>query len=318
MGLVRVLRLRRARGGADDGPRRARPSHQQPQHQPGHRHRRGDPASRSTPSPRSTPRSSRSATPCQRGAGARRSRARRPAVRAARPRAPARKAAQGRLRARHHRAADRRRQQPRYHARSHAVPYAVARRVRDLHDRLRHDPSGSVRCTPQQQGGDDRWRLRRAGALAAAASAAARRRRVRRRRRGPFTAGGRPAHRSGRSPSAPVAPSYTAQDASQLSKVFANLPKGRAVQKERHEVTGDLRRHRRAPGPRRDRGVDPLEPLPVELIAKKLRLSGDPCGSRHQFVDVPVRARKCCQVGPGTPSNSTPACRRPRPWPSCH
>ena len=119
-----------------------------------------------------------------------------------------------------------------------AVPYAVARRVRIYTIGFGTTHPGPLECTPQQQGGFGPqrrlrpWRRLRRRRL--------RRRRVRRRRlrrtRGRLTAGGRPAAAPGGLP-AHGRRELHGQDASELNKVFANLPKHVAVQKEHHEVT---------------------------------------------------------------------------------
>ena len=103
-----------------------------------------------------------------------------------------------------------------------------------LYDRLRHDPPGTAHVHAPA------GRLHSAAASAAAASAAA--------------VGGMAAEGSAAAVFPLVADlpplrevsrltgatSYSAQDASQLSKVFANLPKHVTVQKERHEVTASF------------------------------------------------------------------------------
>jgi Ca-activated chloride channel family protein len=108
-----------------------------------------------------------------------------------------------------------------------AVPYAVARRVRIYTIGFGTTNPAPLVCTPQQSGGDTGQ-----GGFG-------------------FGFGGGPGAGGfgGRTPLVADLPtlqqvaqrtggaSYTAQDASQLSKVFANLPKDVTAQKQRHEVT---------------------------------------------------------------------------------
>ena len=112
-----------------------------------------------------------------------------------------------------------------------AVPYATARRVRIYTIGFGTTHPGPLMCTPQQQGG-----FNYGGGFGPG---------------GGFGGGG---YGGGgfRSPLVADLPplrevsrltgalSYTARDASELNKVFAELPKHVAVQKERHEVTADL------------------------------------------------------------------------------
>jgi Ca-activated chloride channel family protein len=109
-----------------------------------------------------------------------------------------------------------------------AVPYAVARRVRIYTIGFGTTQPAPLSCTVAQLGGDEQG--------------------------GFFGFGGGFGGRfgggfGGRSPLRADLPtlqqvsqrtggtSYTAQDASQLSKVFATLPKDVTIQKERHEIT---------------------------------------------------------------------------------
>ena len=112
-----------------------------------------------------------------------------------------------------------------------AVPYAVARRVRIYTIGFGTTHPAPLVCSPQQLGGDTGQEGFGFGGAGFGG--------------GGFGGGGF----GGRSPLVADLPtlqqvsqrtggvSYTAQDASQLSKVFANLPKDVTVQKERHEVT---------------------------------------------------------------------------------
>jgi Ca-activated chloride channel family protein len=109
-----------------------------------------------------------------------------------------------------------------------AVPYAVARRVRVYTIGFGTTQPAPMVCTPQQLGGDTGQ-----GQFGFGFGG------------GGFGGGGF----RGRSPLVADLPTlqqvaqrtggaaYTAQDASQLSKVFATLPKDVTVQKQRHEVT---------------------------------------------------------------------------------
>ena len=121
-----------------------------------------------------------------------------------------------------------------------AVPYAVARRVRIYTIGFGTTQPAPLVCTPAQQGGFG------------GAAGRLRRWRIRRRRR--FGGGGfgggfggpgsplvadLPPLQGGRR-SATGGKSYTARNASQLSKVFANLSKEVKVQKEHDEVTADF------------------------------------------------------------------------------
>ena len=110
-----------------------------------------------------------------------------------------------------------------------AVPYAVARRVRIYTIGYGTTNPGPLICTPQQQGGFE-------GGFGGGFG-------------GPGFGGGGFGGGFGGSPLVADLPplrqvsqltggkSYTARDASQLTKVFANLPDHIAVQKERQEVT---------------------------------------------------------------------------------
>ncbi len=114
-----------------------------------------------------------------------------------------------------------------------AVPYAVARRVRIYTIGFGTTQPAPLVCSPQQLGGDTGQEGFGFGFGGGGFGG------------GGFGRGGF----GGRSPLVADLPtlqqvsqrtggsSYTAQDASQLSKVFANLPKDVTVQKERHEVT---------------------------------------------------------------------------------
>ena len=62
---------------------------------------------------------------------------------------------------------------------------------------------------------------------------------------------------------------YTAEDASQLSKVFANLPKDVTVQKERHEITSTFAALGALLALVAIGRVDPVEPLPVALQSSR-------------------------------------------------
>ena len=137
-----------------------------------------------------------------------------------------------RLRPRRHRAADRRGQQPGDHAAAGGPVRGRPTRP-DLHDRLRHDASRSAQLHPAAS------RAASAAALAAAASGA----------RASAAAGS--VGLQGSPLVADLPPlqevsrltggkSYTARDASQLTKVFANLPKQIAAQKEHDEVTAEF------------------------------------------------------------------------------
>ena len=112
-----------------------------------------------------------------------------------------------------------------------AVPYAVARRVRIYTIGFGTTSPGPLECTPQQQGG-----IGYGGGFGPS---------------GGFGGGGYGGGGFGSPLVADLPPlrevsrltggeSYTARDASQLNKVFANLPKHVAVQKEHHEVTADF------------------------------------------------------------------------------
>ena len=112
-----------------------------------------------------------------------------------------------------------------------AVPYAVARRVRIYTIGFGTTHPGRLVCTPQQQGGfGPRGGFGQGGG---------------------FGGGGFGGGRYGSPLVADLPPlrevsrltggaSYTARDASELKKVFADLPKHVAVQKEHHEVTADF------------------------------------------------------------------------------
>jgi Ca-activated chloride channel homolog len=114
-----------------------------------------------------------------------------------------------------------------------AVPYAVARRVRIYTIGFGTTQPAPLVCSPEQLGGDTGQEGFGFGPGGGGFGG------------GGFGGGGL----GGRSPLVADLPtlqqvsqrtggaSYTAQDASQLSKVFANLPKDVTVQKERHEVT---------------------------------------------------------------------------------
>jgi Ca-activated chloride channel family protein len=113
-----------------------------------------------------------------------------------------------------------------------AVPYAVARRVRIYTIGFGTTQPAPLVCTPQQLGGD----IEQGGFGFGGGQ-------------GGFGFGFGSGGFGGRSPLVADLPtlqqvaqrtggaSYTAKDASQLSKVFATLPKDVTVQKQRHEVT---------------------------------------------------------------------------------
>jgi Ca-activated chloride channel family protein len=112
-----------------------------------------------------------------------------------------------------------------------AVPYAVARRVRIYTIGFGTTHPGRLVCTPQQQGG-----FGSGGGFGPG---------------GGFGGGGFGGGRHGSPLVADLPPlrevsrltgaaSYSARDASQLKKVFADLPKHVAVQQEHHEVTADF------------------------------------------------------------------------------
>ncbi len=114
-----------------------------------------------------------------------------------------------------------------------AVPYAVARHIRIYTIGYGTTNPGPLLCTPQQQGGFG-------GGFGGGGYGGA-----------SFGGGGFGGGLSGSPLVADLPPlrevsrltggtSYTARDASQLSKVFANLPKQIAVQKEHQEVTAQF------------------------------------------------------------------------------
>jgi Ca-activated chloride channel family protein len=120
-----------------------------------------------------------------------------------------------------------------------AVPYAVARRVRVYTIGFGTTQPAPLVCSPQQLGGDTGQQGFGFGFGGGGFGGGG----------GGFGGGFGGGGFGGRSPLVADLPtlqqvsqrtggaSYTAQDASQLSKVFANLPKNVTVQKERHEVT---------------------------------------------------------------------------------
>jgi Ca-activated chloride channel family protein len=124
-----------------------------------------------------------------------------------------------------------------------AVPYAVARGVRIYTIGFGTAHPGSLMCTAQQRGGEIGGGFGGYGGGGFGAGGG-----------GGFggRGGGGFGGPGGRSPLVPDIPtlqkvsartggtSYTAKDESQLRKVFANLPKEIAVQKERHEVSADF------------------------------------------------------------------------------
>ena len=144
-----------------------------------------------------------------------------------------------RLCPRHHRPADRRRQQPGDHA-------AAGRPVRGrptgphLHDRLRHDDTRArSSALPSSRAASalavaSVAEASAAGASAAAASAAEASAEVRATHSWPTC------RRCKRSRGLTGGKSYTARTASQLTKVFADLSKEVSVQKEHDEVTAEF------------------------------------------------------------------------------
>jgi Ca-activated chloride channel family protein len=112
-----------------------------------------------------------------------------------------------------------------------AAPYAVARKVRVYTIGFGTTNPGSLDCTPQQQGGVDAN-----GGFGP---------------QGGFGGGGYGGGGYSNPLVADLPPlqevarltggeSYTARSASELTGVFANLPKQIAVEKERHEITSEL------------------------------------------------------------------------------
>ena len=67
---------------------------------------------------------------------------------------------------------------------------------------------------------------------------------------------------------------YSAEDAAQLRKVFADLPKDVTVQKQPQRGQRRLRRPRRPARRRRHRRLDPLERLPLDLRRRGPSLLG--------------------------------------------
>jgi Ca-activated chloride channel family protein len=122
-----------------------------------------------------------------------------------------------------------------------AVPYAVARRVRVYTIGFGTTHLAPFRCTPQQQGGlASNGGFGPGGGFGGGGYGG-----------GPYGGGGfgGPGGRSRLVADLPPlrevsrltgATSFSAKDASELSKVFANLPRHVAVQKERHEVTANF------------------------------------------------------------------------------
>ena len=119
-----------------------------------------------------------------------------------------------------------------------AVPYAVARRVRIYTIGFGTTHIAPFKCTPQQQGGfASNGGFGPGGGFGGGGYGG-----------GPYGGGGFGIPGGGSPLVADLPPlrqvsqltggsSFSAQDAPELSKVFANLPKRVAVQKERHEVT---------------------------------------------------------------------------------
>jgi Ca-activated chloride channel homolog len=124
-----------------------------------------------------------------------------------------------------------------------AAPYAVARRVRIYTIGFGTTHPGPLRCTPQQEGGFDYAGFGGASLNGGGGGY------------GGYGGGGFGGGGFGGGPGSPLvadlpplrevsrltgAASYTARDASQLDKVFKNLPKHIVVQKEKHEISASF------------------------------------------------------------------------------
>ena len=156
-----------------------------------------------------------------------------------------------------------------------AVPYAVERRVRVYPIGFGTDNPAPPSCTREQLGGD----VFDAGGFGGGGGGFG----------GGF--GGRRRSLVADEPTLKEVARQTggtyhgAKDADQLRKVFADLPKEVATQKQPHRDHLDLRGARRPPRGRGSRGLDALEPVPVASARRRcaclLRGAGNRAADRH-------------------------------------
>ena len=159
-----------------------------------------------------------------------------------------------------------------------AVPYAVARKVRvyTIGFGTTQLAAAVVHRGPAGRG-RRRWGRGSSGASEVAGSAASAPTSVAH----PWSPISPPCSRS---PGAQEAPPTPPQDASQLHKVFATLPKDVSVSRERHEISSTFVALGALLALHRHRGVDPVEPVPLSGSSGRSVFQVASAGIRADFV----------------------------------